>query len=213
MRALLVVDLQNDFMPFGSLPVAQGDETVPFANRLMPVFDVVVATQDWHPPDSVSFASNHAGHDPGDVVEVGGIEQILWPDHCVRSTPGASFHSGLDIVPIDLVIHKGVDPMIDSYSAFFDNRHQRSTGLAHELRKRGVDDVAVMGLATDYCVLYSTRDALGLGFRVSVVVDGCRAVEVEPGDGERAVEEMRARGARIVTAYEIEAEELVRQGR
>ncbi|MBE0476552.1 MAG: bifunctional nicotinamidase/pyrazinamidase [Coriobacteriia bacterium] len=203
MEALIVVDLENDFMPFGALPVRDGDEAVPVANALMPRYGLVVATQDWHPPDHGSFASNHPGMKPGDVGKLRGEPQVMWPDHCVQNTPGASFHSGLDVEHVDHVIRKGTDPTIDSYSTFFDNRHLKSTGLEGYLRERGVTDVVLLGLATDYCVLYSTRDALQLGFGVSVVTDGCRAVDLTPGDGERALREMVERGATLVTSGEL----------
>lgn len=199
MRTLLVVDLQNDFMPFGALPVREGDALVPVANSLMPGFDLVVASQDWHPPDHGSFASAHRGKRPGEFVMLGGVQQILWPDHCVQDTPGASLHSAVDVAEIDFVVRKGTDREIDSYSAFFDNGHRKDTGLAAYLREREVRDFFIMGLATDYCVKYSALDALDLGFEVAVIADACRAVEVSPGDAERAIEEMRRHGAQIAT--------------
>ncbi|MDI6843676.1 MAG: bifunctional nicotinamidase/pyrazinamidase [Anaerosomatales bacterium] len=198
MRALILVDLQNDFMPGGALPVPDGDAVVPVANRLSPLFSLVVATQDWHPPGHASFASSHPGASPGDVVMLGETQQVLWPDHCVQQTPGASFHSGLDVVPIGHVVRKGADPLVDSYSAFFDNDHVSSTGLDAYLRSHGVSELVVLGLATDYCVKATVLDALGLGFGVSVVRDGCRAVDVQPGDGDRAFEAMANAGARII---------------
>ncbi|MGV8084300.1 MAG: bifunctional nicotinamidase/pyrazinamidase [Coriobacteriia bacterium] len=203
MRTLLVVDLQNDFMPFGALPVRDGDAVVPVANLLMPAFDLVVASQDWHPADHGSFASAHPGSRVGEFVALGGVQQILWPDHCAQNLPGASFHSGLNVAEIDFVVRKGTDPSIDSYSAFFDNGHRKDTGLAEYLREHSVRDITIMGLATDYCVKYSVLDALDLGFAVTVIADGCRAVEVSPGDGERAIEEMRAHGARIAASGDL----------
>lgn len=197
MRALLVIDLQNDFMPFGALPVAEGDAVVPVANAIMPRFEFVVATQDWHPRGHGSFASNHAGHAPGDVIELAGVEQVLWPDHCVQGTPGASLHSGLDIASIDAVIRKGTDSAVDSYSAFFDNARRRDTGLLSLLRDRGVREIVMLGLATDYCVKYSALDARDAGFDVTVVREGVRAVELAPGDGERALGEMGAAGCTL----------------
>jgi nicotinamidase/pyrazinamidase len=198
MKALLLVDIQNDFMPFGALPVAGGDAVVGVANRLMPRFSLVVASQDWHPADHGSFASSHPGAAPGDVVDLGGVDQVLWPDHCVQNLPGASFHSGLDVAGVDHVVHKGTDPAIDSYSAFFDNDRRKDTGLGQFLEERGVMEVVVMGLATDYCVKYTVLDALGLGFGVTLVEDGCRAVDLAEGDGARAIAEMRARGAHVI---------------
>ena len=204
MQALLVVDIQNDFMPFGALPVGQGDAVVPIANALMPMFDLVVATQDWHPPDHGSFASCHPDRHPGDIMVVGGVEQVLWPDHCVQQLPGASFHSGLDVAGIDHVVRKGTDPSIDSYSGFFDNRHLKETGLEAYLREKGVTGIALVGLATDYCVKYTALDGRGLGFDVRIVTEGVRAVNVSAGDGVKAIEEMRAAGCDIASVQDFE---------
>lgn len=197
MKALLLVDMQNDFMPFGALPVKDGDAVVEIANRAAPGFELVVASQDWHPADHGSFASMHEGRSPGDTVILSGVQQVLWPDHCVQNTPGASFHSGLDVGGIDLVVRKGTDRAIDSYSAFFDNNHAKATGLEGILRARGVSDLVVMGLATDYCVRATVLDALQLGFGVQLASEGCRAVDLVPGDGQRALEEMAQAGARV----------------
>ncbi len=203
MRALLLVDLQNDFMPFGALPVADGDAVVPVANAIVSRFPLVVASQDWHPASHGSFASAHPGSAPGDVIELAGVDQVLWPDHCVQDMPGASFHSALDVGRVDHVVRKGEDPAVDSYSAFFDNDRRRDTGLAAYLEERGVDELVVMGLATDYCVRATVLDACALGFGVTVIEDGCRAVEVAPGDSERAFADMRAAGARVISAAEL----------
>lgn len=200
MRALLLVDVQNDFMPFGALPVLDGDAVVAAANRLASRFDFVVATQDWHPSHHGSFASAHAGRAPGDLIELGGVSQVLWPDHCVQNSPGASFHSGLDVAAIDAVVRKGADPAIDSYSGFFDNNHRAGTGLTELLRERDVSEVWLAGLATDYCVKYTALDGIAEGFRVVVVSDAVRAVEREAGDGARALAEMAAAGCRIVSS-------------
>jgi len=196
-RALILVDLQNDFCRGGALAVPRGDEVVPIANRLARLFPLVVATQDWHPPDHGSFAANRPGRKLYDVGELGGLPQVLWPVHCVQGTAGAAFHPGFDLGPVARVFHKGTDADIDSYSTFFDNAHRKSTGLGDFLRAEGVDEVFLMGLATDYCVRASALDALGLGFGVTIVEDGCRAVDLAPGDGARALEEVRAAGARI----------------
>ena len=203
MRALLLVDLQNDFMPFGALPVADGDAVVAVANALIPRFPLVIASQDWHPADHGSFASAHPGHAPGDVIELAGMSQVLWPDHCVQSMPGASLHSALDVGGIDHVVRKGADPEVDSYSAFFDNDRRRDTGLAAYLESRGAEELVIMGLATDYCVRATVLDACGLGFGVTVIEDGCRGVDVSPGDSERAFAEMRSVGARVIPADEL----------
>jgi nicotinamidase/pyrazinamidase len=198
MEALILVDIQNDFMPFGALPVPRGDEVVDVANVLASRYDLVVATQDWHPPDHASFASSHPGRAAGDVIEVRGVEQVLWPDHCVQGTPGASFHSALDVARIGAVVRKGVDRDVDSYSGFFDNARGRDTGLASLLRARGVTAVRLVGLATDYCVLATALDARDLGFGVTVVAAGVRAVDVRPGDGAAALERMREAGCTVV---------------
>lgn len=203
MKALVLVDIQNDFMPFGALPVSDGEAVVDVSNRLMSLFDFVVASQDWHPANHGSFASSHPGSTPGDVVELGGLQQVLWPDHCVQNTPGASFHSGLDVAKIDAVVRKGTDPSIDSYSAFFDNGHKKSTRLADILRDEAVDEVTLTGLATDYCVLFTALDGLDLGFGVSVVVDAVRAVEVNPGDGKKALSRMEEAGCRLVLSADL----------
>ncbi|MCE9553575.1 MAG: bifunctional nicotinamidase/pyrazinamidase [Planctomycetes bacterium] len=198
MNALMLVDLQNDFMPGGALAVAEGDRVVPIANRLMPRFDVVVATQDWHPAGHCSFASQHPGKSPGDVVNLGGVQQVLWPDHCVQGSTGAELHRELNQAEIDHVVHKGTDAGIDSYSDFYDNQRIRATGLTDYLRKRGVTDVYVMGLATDYCVKYTALDAVEDGFHTLLIKDGCRGVNLKPGDVEAAVSAMAAAGVQLV---------------
>jgi nicotinamidase/pyrazinamidase len=203
MDALVLVDIQNDFCPGGALAVAEGDQVVPVANRLARRFDLVVATQDWHPPEHESFAVNHPGRQPGEVIELGGLEQVLWPAHCVQGTAGAELRADLDRDAIDRVFTKGTDPEIDSYSGFFDNGHRKATGLADYLRQRGVDRVVVMGLATDYCVKYTALDAAAEGFAVTLVEDGCRGVELSPGDSAAAIEAMRAAGVDIATSQEL----------
>ncbi len=203
MDALVLIDIQNDFMPFGALPVSQGDDVVPVANALMPRFATVVATQDWHPPGHASFASSHEGRKPGDVIDLQGVEQVLWPDHCVQQTPGASLHSGLDVYGIHHVVRKGTDPAIDSYSGFLDNDRRRSTGLDVLLRRHRISRVVLVGLATDYCVLYTALDARRMGFDVVVVREGCRAVGLAPSDEDRAWERMRQAGCRIATLADI----------
>jgi nicotinamidase/pyrazinamidase len=201
--ALIIVDVQYDFMPGGALPARDGDAVVPVINRVQPLFDVVIATQDWHPPNHGSFASNHQGHQPGDVVDLDGLAQILWPDHCVQGSHGAELHRDLDRARIAKVVRKGTDPGIDSYSTFFDNGRRKSTGLENDLRARGVTDVYLAGLATDYCVLWSARDAMELGFRTHVIADGCRGVDLKPGDSERAFDEMRALGIEVLIARQL----------
>ncbi|HEY9072171.1 MAG TPA: bifunctional nicotinamidase/pyrazinamidase [Candidatus Ozemobacteraceae bacterium] len=195
MKALVLVDLQNDFLPGGALAVQAGDEVIPVANRLIPDFELVVSTQDWHPADHGSFAASHPGRRPGDVIDLAGLSQILWPAHCVQGTPGAAFHRDLDPRGWRHVIRKGTHRDVDSYSGFFDNGGRHDTGLAEFLRERGADELFVMGLATDYCVKFTVLDACRLGFRVTLIENGCRAVELVPGDGERAMHEMMAAGA------------------
>jgi nicotinamidase/pyrazinamidase len=203
MRALLLIDLQYDFCPGGALAVAHGDETIAVANRVMPAFSTVVATQDWHPPEHKSFAANHPGKQPYEQIDLDGLPQVLWPAHCVQGTRGAELHEALDKPRITEVFRKGTDPSIDSYSGFFDNGHRKSTGLGDWLRARGVDDVVIQGLATDYCVKFTSLDARKLGFTVTVVRDGCRAVELARGDSDRAFAEMQRAGCRIVTSAEL----------
>lgn len=203
MKALILVDIQNDFLPGGALPVPRGDEVVPVANGLMPHFELVVATQDWHPADHGSFASRHAGRKVGDLVELNGLPQVLWPDHCVQKTPGAEFASGLDAAGIDRVVQKGTDAGIDSYSGLYDNGHRQSTGLAEFLRTAGVTDLYVMGLATDYCVKFTALDARAEGFNVTLIADGCRGVELKPGDIWRALDEMKSAGVKTIASDKI----------
>jgi nicotinamidase/pyrazinamidase len=203
MNALIVVDLQNDFCPGGALPVPEGDRIVVVVNQLQPRFDLVVATQDWHPADHGSFASNHPGKKPGDTIELAGRPQILWPTHCVQGTRGADFHPQLDSSAIAQVFRKGVDPAVDSYSGFFDNGHRKSTGLGEYLKQRGVERVYVCGLATDYCVKFTVLDAVDLGFETSLIEDACRGVDLHPGDVRQAIEEMRSEGVNVVQAGEM----------
>ena len=203
MNALILVDLQNDFLPGGALPVPHGDEVIPLTNELQQRFDLVVATKDWHPPDHGSFAANHPGKEPGDHIILDGIEQILWPEHCVQNTHGAEFAPLFDASRMARVFHKGTERNIDSYSTFFDNAHRRHTGLAHYLEKRGVKNIYLMGLALDYCVKYSALDARQLGLKTHVIVDGCRGIELEPGDISRALDEMKRAGAVLLKSSDL----------
>ena len=192
MNALILVDLQNDFLPGGALPVPHGDEVIPLANELQQRFDLVVATKDWHPPDHGSFAANHPGKEPGDRIILDGIEQILWPAHCVQNTHGAEFHKDLIDDPRITIISKGIDESADGYSGF------DGTNLTQILRKQGVEEVWVGGLATDYCVKHTVLDGLREGFAVKALADAMLPVNVNPHDGEQAIAEMRAAGAEIV---------------
>lgn len=203
MQALILVDLQNDFMPGGALPVPHGDEVVPVANRVQQFFELIVATQDWHPPTHGSFAVNHPGKQAGDVVELNGLPQVLWPVHCVQGTAGAAFISTLDNTRINRVFRKGTDPLTDSYSGFFDNGHNKSTGMGDYLRSRDVSKVFVLGVATDYCVKFTTLDALRLGFETLLIRDGSRGVDLRPRDVEKALSEVAAAGATIIQSQQL----------
>ena len=199
MRALILVDIQNDFLPGGALAVPKGDQVIAIANKLSPRFELVVATQDWHPADHASFAANHPGKKVGDVIDLNGLRQILWPVHCVQGTRGAAFAPGLDVSRVRRVFQKGTDRTIDSYSGFFDNGHRKSTGLADYLREQRVDEVFVMGLATDYCVKFTALDALQrAGLKTTLIEDGSRGVNLRPGDSGAAVKEMQKAGVRVV---------------
>jgi nicotinamidase/pyrazinamidase len=203
MKALILVDLQNDFMPGGALAVAEGDAVVAVANRLIPRFELVVATQDWHPADHGSFAANHADRRPGEVIDLDGLEQVLWPVHCVQGSAGAAFHADLDVDAVTEVFPKGLDATVDSYSGFFDNGKRRATGLGDYLKAQGVEEVFVMGLATDYCVKFTALDAAALGFKTSLIADGCRAVNLQAEDGAGAIAEMAAAGIEIVASTDV----------
>jgi nicotinamidase/pyrazinamidase len=195
MKTLLLIDVQNDFLPGGALAVREGDQIVPILNTLMPDYDLVVATQDWHPADHGSFAVNHPGGQPFQQAELGGLPQTLWPSHCVQNTGGALFAPGLQTQYVHRVFTKGMDPGVDSYSGFYDNGKRHSTGLASWLRGKGVRSIDVAGLATDYCVKFTVLDALADGFAVRVLTEACRGVDLTTGDCERALEEMREAGA------------------
>jgi nicotinamidase/pyrazinamidase len=183
--------------------VPEGDRLVAVVNRLQRQFDLVLATQDWHPANHGSFAANHPGQKPGDRVELAGCSQILWPVHCVQGTPGAEFHPQLDTSAIVRVFRKGADPRVDSYSGFFDNGHRNSTGLGEYLRERGATDVFVCGLATDYCVKFTALDAVDLGMTTYLIEDACRGVDLRPGDVRQAIEEMKRKGVTVVQTGDI----------
>lgn len=202
-RALIIVDLQNDFMPGGSLEVPQGHEVIPIANAVQKHFDLIIATKDWHPEEHGSFAKNHPGHREGEVVNLAGLRQILWPRHCVQNSSGSEFVKDFDTSRITKVIHKGTDTQIDSYSTFFDNAHRRSTGLDQFLQEHNVEEVYILGVATDYCVKYSVLDARHLGYKTFVIEDACRGVNLKPDDSMKALEEMKSVGAEIIQSHEI----------
>jgi nicotinamidase/pyrazinamidase len=202
-RALLIIDVQNDFCPGGSLAVEDGDAVVSVINRLLPLFTHVVATQDWHPADHVSFASRHPGRKPLDVVDAGGIEQVLWPDHCVQGSRGAELHPRLDTRGIGLLLRKGMNRDLDSYSAFFENDHRTDTGLQHYLSGLGLRELVVCGLATDYCVLSSAMDARRLGLKVTLARDACRGVDFPKGSVEKALATLEKAGVRVVESVAV----------
>ncbi|RIK88049.1 MAG: bifunctional nicotinamidase/pyrazinamidase [Hyphomicrobiales bacterium] len=195
-RALIVVDIQNDFCPGGALAVADGDAIVPLVNRLIAEFDHVALTQDWHPAGHSSFASSHPGRRPFEAIDMPYGPQTLWPDHCVQGTKGAQFHPGLDWTKAQLVIRKGFRAGIDSYSAFFENDHATPTGLAGYLRERGISDLTFVGLATDFCVAYSALDAVRAGFSATVRLDACRGIDLA-GSLAAMTQKMAQAGVRL----------------
>lgn len=203
MKALILVDVQNDFMPGGPLEVKDGDKIIPIIQKLIQYpFDAIVATKDWHPKDHCSFARTHRLA-PGDAIMHNGIEQILWPEHCIQETEGANFYPGWDTSKIHKIFYKGVDKDIDSYSTFFDNEKKRSTGLNEYLNEKGIKNVYIAGLATDYCVKYSVIDAARLGFNTFVIIDGCRGINMHPDDTKTSIEEMIREGAHIITSEKL----------
>lgn len=192
--ALLLVDVQHDFLPGGALAVPKGDEILPVIAWLQPQFDHLVATQDWHPADHGSFAANHPGMLPGQLIDLEGLSQILWPVHCVQGTLGADFPNTLDRSRWKAVFQKGKNPQVDSYSGFFDNAQRGDTGLGDYLKKQGIRSVFIAGLALDYCVKFTAMDAKSLGFETFLLTDATRAVNLQPEDGQLAIEEMKAAG-------------------
>lgn len=201
---LLVVDVQNDFCPGGALAVREGDQVVPLVNALTRRFQRVAATQDWHPAGHASFASSHPGRKPFQTIRLGGVEQTLWPEHCVAGSPGAELHPLLDTCGVHLILRKGSRPDLDSYSAFFENDRKTPTGLAGYLTGLGVRHVYLAGIATDYCVYYSAMDALALGFAVHVIEDACRGIDVPAGSLQERLGELRAAGANLTRASALE---------
>ncbi|MGK7395598.1 MAG: bifunctional nicotinamidase/pyrazinamidase [Candidatus Cyclobacteriaceae bacterium M3_2C_046] len=206
MEALLLIDIQKDFLPGGSLAVEEGDQIIPIVNNLQEYFDVVVATQDWHPPDHGSFAANHEDKKPGQVVKLNGLDQILWPVHCVQGSEGSEFAPDLNIEKVEKVIRKGTDSKIDSYSGFFDNGHQKATGLHDYLQQKKVDTVVLTGLAANVCLKFTAFDALELGYKTIVISDATRAVNLEEGDFEKTMKILEEKGAAVLTSQEILAE-------
>jgi len=203
-RALLVIDVQNDFCPGGSLAVPEGDRVVPVVNRLAPRFAKAVATQDWHPPGHVSFASSHPGASPFQSLELPGAgRQLLWPEHCLAGSRGAELHPELELAPFSLLVRKGTRVELDSYSAFFENDQRTPTGLGACLRELGCGELYLCGLATDVCVYHSALDALRLGFAVRLVEDGCRGIDLPAGSLRERLRELSDAGARILDSREV----------
>lgn len=199
MEALLIIDIQNDFLPGGSLAVEEGDKVVPIINILADQYELVVATQDWHPPDHKSFASQHKDKKVFDTIELLGLEQVLWPDHCVQGSKGAEFSEELDVKKINKVFQKGTETQIDSYSGFFDNGHKRSTGLHDFLQEKNVEAVVIAGLATDYCVRFTALDALDLGYKTTIIANATRAVGGNESQ-DRVLNDLKKKGAHIKKA-------------
>jgi nicotinamidase/pyrazinamidase len=203
MKALILVDLQNDFLPGGALAVPDGDKVVPIVNKLQAVFPIVVATQDWHPANHGSFAASHPRKNVFEQIELNGLPQTLWPVHCVQNMKGAELAAALSRERIAKVFPKGTDAGIDSYSGLFDNGHRKSTGLGEWLKAQRVTEVFVCGLATDYCVKFTALDTLKMGFRTHFIEDASRGVNLHPDDVKNAVEEMKRAGVVLVQSEEL----------
>jgi len=203
MKALILVDIQNDFLPGGALAVPHGDQVIPVINKLQPAFPLVVATQDWHPADHGSFAASHPGKKVFEQIELNGLPQTLWPVHCVQNTRGAQLATALDQSRIARVFPKGTDASIDSYSGLFDNGRLKSTGLAEWLKAQGVTEVFTCGLATDYCVKFTALDAVQMGFKVYLIEDASRGVNLRPDDVKNAIEEMKRAGIAVVQSLDL----------
>lgn len=201
MKTLILIDVQNDFIPGGSLAVPEGDEIIAPINALLPSFDLVVATQDWHPQNHKSFASNHQAKEVFDIIDLQGLEQTLWPDHCVQESTGAAFHPDLNKKPIEAIFRKGMDPEIDSYSGFFDNGHKKATGLAGYLKEKGAQDLYFCGLAAEICVYFTLLDALELGFSATLIEDTSRALDQQKF--AEAKKEIEKTGGRIITSRDL----------
>jgi len=197
-NALLLIDLQNDFLPGGAIPVPHGEAVMPLANQLQGAFKWVVATQDWHPANHKSFASSHPGRKPGDTTHFKRTLQLLWPMHCVQNTRGAELSPALMLNRVNKVFRKGTEADIDGYSAFFDAGHTRATGLNEYLQDKHVTDIYLMGLGTDWCVKATALDAVALGFKTFLIEDACRGFNLKPDDAKAAVEEMRLAGVTTI---------------
>jgi nicotinamidase/pyrazinamidase len=196
LKALLLIDIQNDFLPGGSLAVAGGDDIIPLCNQLQTHFELVVATQDWHPANHKSFASQHDGKNTFEAIDLDGLPQMLWPDHCVQGSIGAAFSTSLEMNKVEAIFRKGMDASIDSYSGFYDNGHRNSTALAEYLNGKGVTEVYIAGLAADYCVYFTCKDALQKGFTTYVIEDATRAISTEAFEAAKA--DIKVKGGSII---------------
>ncbi len=202
-KALLLVDLQNDFFSGGALSVKEADEVIPLVNEIIHApFDLIVASKDWHPADHGSFASTH-GRKPGEHIQLAGLDQILWPDHCVQGTWGAEFVHGWETTALDKIIYKGTNSFVDSYSVFFDNGHRQATGLEEYLKEKSIKEVFIAGVAIDYCVKYSVLDALQLNFRPYIILEACQGVNLHPHDAKKALQIMQNAGATIISLKDL----------
>jgi len=202
-NALLVVDVQNDFCPGGALAIQAGDNVIPVINQIQPIFDTIIATRDWHPSNHVSFAVTHPGKNVYDVIDINGISQVLWPPHCVSGSMGAAFHPDLETDRFKLILHKGMNPALDSYSVFLENDKKTPTGLDGFLRSLEITRIFLSGLATDYCVFYSAMDAISLGFETCVVIDACCGVDIPERNIEKAIRLMKSSGIKIISSLEL----------
>ena len=203
-KALILVDIQNDFLPGGALAVSEGDSIVPVVNRLQDKFDLILATQDYHPADHGSFAANHENKKPGEIIDLHGLSQILWPVHCVQNSEGAAFSKELDVSRVAKVFYKGENRDIDSYSGFFDNGKRKKTGLDDYLTSKNIDTLYVVGIATDYCVKFTALDAVELGYKTYVIKDATKAVNLQPGDFEASLDEMKRAGVKVIESGDLE---------
>lgn len=202
MKALILVDIQNDFLPGGALAVPDGDQVIPVANKVMNYFPLVAALQDWHPASHKSFASNHSRKEPFDTITLNGLEQILWPDHCVQRTEGAEYSAKLDSHKAEVIFRKGINPEIDSYSGFYDNGYQKATGLTSYLKGKNVRDVYILGLAGDFCVYFTAMDALKEKFRAHLIVDGIRSIDKDDFSEKLGI--FCADGGRVLQSDDLE---------
>ena len=202
-NALLVVDVQNDFCPGGALAIQAGDNVIPVINQIQPIFDTIIATRDWHPSNHVSFAVTHPGKNVYDVIDINGISQVLWPPHCVSGSMGAAFHPDLETDRFKLILHKGMNSALDSYSVFLENDKKTPTGLDGFLRSLEITRIFLSGLATDYCVFYSAMDAISFGFETCVVIDACCGVDIPERNIEKAIRLMKSSGIKIISSLEL----------